>query len=102
MPRLKKAELKITMLETEKEELRRLSKHFAFSTMSGFVLALIREKITQDSLTLSREIIQTFDRLYEFESNSKTLSKIKKDHRRELATKTRNKLLQLCSDGTAP
>ena len=97
----KKTELKITMLDAEKEELRRLSKHFAFNTMSGFVLALIREKLTQNTLTLSREIIQTFDRLYEFESNSKTLSKITKDRRRELATKTRNKLLQLCSDGTA-
>jgi hypothetical protein len=101
MTKPKKTVLKITMLETEKEEILEASKDFGFPTMSQFVLAKIHESMRQDSLTLSRKVIETIARLNEFERDGQKFANLPQDARSKFAVKTKNKLLALCSDGPA-
>lgn len=101
MATAKKIGLKITMLETEKEQIRKLSEEFGFNTISGFVLAMLREQMARNSLALSREVIKTIDRLNEFERNSDKFANLPKKDRRMFAAKTTTRLLALCSDGSA-
>lgn len=95
MAQEKKYDLKIRVSVSTKERIRRDSKRCGFTTMSKYALACIDAAPWVAHVETSQDIMRTFQKLAEFEKNGASLPK---KERRALATRIRNRLIDLCRD----
>ncbi len=88
--------LKINILVSKKKQIKRDSKECGFNAASKYILACVEAAPLAQQLQASQDIMQTFQRLVEFETAPR--SSLTKTERRALATKIRDRLIYLCSD----